>query len=525
MAEISETRTSKGPLGWWLSAVIALAALGVIFRDGLLFMAGRWSSEEYSHGYLIPVIALLLVWQKRAALARLEPRGAWLGTLVVLAALIIALMGELGTLYTVIQYAFLLTLFGVVLAGAGWRGMRHLWVPLLYLGFMIPLPNFLYNKLSGELQLIASELGVAFIRWFAISVFLEGNIIDLGTYKLQVVEACSGLRYLFPLMSFGFLCAYLFKGQWWQRAVLFLSTIPITILMNSLRIGVIGVLVEYKGIEMAEGFLHLFEGWVIFMACVAILFAEIWLFARMSRPRRRFLEVLRLDFPKPAPAVGPGPGASPPRPYLASVGCLLLAAVGTTFLSARSDIIPQREALVSFPMSVEDWHGRRVGLERDIVEVLQLDDWIIADYRRTSDSALVNFYVAYYDSQRKGASAHSPQSCIPGGGWRIEDFSERPIEGVLAEGLPLRVNRAVIAKGDERQLVYYWFQQRDRLLTNEYIVKWFLFWDAVTRNRTDGALLRLVTPILGYEEEGQGDLRLAEFVAAAYPHLSSYIPQ
>ena len=127
---------------------------------------------------------------------------------------------------------------------------------------MIPLPEFVLANLSTRLQLLSSQLGVAFIRLFDISVFVEGNVIDLGGYKLQVAEACSGLRYLFPLMTLGFLMACFYKGARWKRVVLFLSSIPITVLMNSIRIGIIGVTVERWGIRMAEGFLHDFRaGW------------------------------------------------------------------------------------------------------------------------------------------------------------------------------------------------------------------------------------------------------------------------
>ena len=100
-------------------------------------------------------------------------------------------------------------------------------------------------------------------------------------YKLQVVEACSGLRYLYPLMSLGFLAAYLFQAPLWQRALVFLSTIPITIAMNSFRIGMVGVLVDHFGPQQADGFLHMFEGWIIFIACAGLLAAEILLFARL----------------------------------------------------------------------------------------------------------------------------------------------------------------------------------------------------------------------------------------------------
>ena len=162
----------------------------------------------------------------------------------------------------------------------------------MYLGFMIPLPQFIYLKLSAFMQLISSELGVAFIRWIGIPVFLEGNVIDLGVYQLQVAEACNGLRYLFPLMSFGFLFAVLYSGPWWHRTILFLATIPITIIINSFRIGMIGVLVDGYGIEQAEGFLHYFEGWIIFVACVALLFGTAYLLSRLGRLGKPLGEIL-----------------------------------------------------------------------------------------------------------------------------------------------------------------------------------------------------------------------------------------
>jgi len=294
---MTEVRTRTEPsagaawrryLFWGASLAIAVAGVAFLFRDGLQYMTERWDTEEYSHGSLIPIITVFLIWQQKDALeaalrADRARSGSWFGFALVLAGLCLGLLGELSTVYLVIQYAFLTVIYGMALVLVGWRGIRLIWAPLLYLIFMVPLPDFFYVNLSAQLQLISSQLGVAVIRLFGVSVFLEGNVIDLGVYKLQVVEACSGLRYLFPLMSFGYLCAYLYHGPVWHRAVLFLSTIPITIFMNSLRIGVIGIMVDRWGIEQAEGALHLFEGWVVFMACVAILFVEILIFARFSR--------------------------------------------------------------------------------------------------------------------------------------------------------------------------------------------------------------------------------------------------
>ena len=195
--------------------VISVGLLGWLCYDGLALMVGWWERDEYSHGYMIPLVAAYLAWQKRDALAKAAQPGTWLGIVVVLGALFVWLLGEVSAIYTIIQYAFWLGIWGLALLWVGVSGVRVIWAALFYLFFMIPLPNFLYFNLSQELQLISSAMGVAVIRLFDISVFLEGNVIDLGVYQLQVVEACSGLRYLFPLMSFGFLIAYIYRGPFW----------------------------------------------------------------------------------------------------------------------------------------------------------------------------------------------------------------------------------------------------------------------------------------------------------------------
>ena len=137
---------------------------------------------------------------------------------------------------------------------------------------------------------------------------------------------------------------------------------------------------------------------------------------------------------------------------------------------------------------------------------------------------MINFYVAYYADQAAGSAAHSPRACIPGGGWLIKDLSVRTMDGIQVNGSPLQVNRLLIKKGDYTQVVYYWFQQRGRDITSEWMVKWYLFWDAMTRSRTDGALVRLTALVMPGEDVGLADDRLVMFANAVVPHLSEYIP-
>lgn len=507
---------------FWLKFAILGILVLVIFFDALAYTVDIWlNSEEYSHGILVPFVTAFLIWQRKNDIAAATRVGYRPGLWLVAAGLAFFFLGEFSALFIIEQYAFLIVLFGVVLAVLGPEVFSLIRVPLFFLFFAIPLPNFIYQGLSSKLQLLSSRLGVGLIRLCDISVYLEGNVIDLGTYKLQVVEACSGLRYLFPLMGLSFICAYLFKAAFWKRAVVFLSSVPITVLMNGLRVGLIGVLVEYRGRSMAEGFLHDFEGWAIFMACTAILIAEIGFLARIGGDRQPLREVFGIVFPGP-PAGAPLREAGAPREFWA-VGIMLALAAGLSLsLQQRAESAPPRAPFAEFPMAMDAWQGHRVIMDPHYVDALKFDDYILADFRR-GDAPPVNLYTAYYASQRKGESVHSPRSCIPGGGWEIKSLETVSVPGIRLYGDELRVNRVLIQKGDKRQLVYYWFQQRGRTMTDEYLAKWYLFWDALTRNRSDGALVRLTTRAPEGESPAETEARLVGFLASLVPRLDRYI--
>ncbi|HEC05347.1 MAG TPA: VPLPA-CTERM-specific exosortase XrtD [Thiolapillus brandeum] len=509
---------------FWALMRIALFLSVLVYFEGIQRMVHRWTvSEEYGYGFLIPPLVLFLIWQKKDKLSQMKFEGSWAGVALVAASLMLFLLGHLATLYVVMQYALVFTLYGLVLSLTGWRVVKELWAPLLLLLFMIPLPNFLFQNLSAELQLISSRLGVAVIRMLGISVYLEGNVIDLGTYKLQVVEACSGLRYLFPLMTLSFISVYFFKAAAWKRAVVFLSSIPITVLMNSFRIGVIGILVEFWGKEQAEGFLHDFEGWVVFMACIVLLLVEMRLLTLFGKDKRPFSEVFGIDFPEEPPEDVEPRRRTVPSPLVVSISLLVVALASVNALGQRDEIEPSRADFAEFPLHLGSWKGRVDRLDRVYLDALKLDDYTIINY---SDGGRwpISFYTAYYASQKTGESAHSPRSCIPGGGWLIKDHKVVRLPGIRAGKDVLEVNRLLIRKGDYVQLVYYWFQQRGRIITNEYLVKWYLFWDALTRNRTDGALVRLTVLLKPDESIDEAEDKMKSLLNVLVPALDAYIP-
>ena len=482
-----------------------------------LFAGSR--QDEYSHGFLIPLISAWLLWSRRDALAASVGRPTWIGPALIALSIFMHIVGELSALYILSQVGFVIALLGIVLSIGGYSLLKVTFTPILFLLFSIPLPYFLKSVLTWRLQIISSELGVAVIRLFQIPVYLEGNVIDLGYYKLQVVEACSGLRYLYPLLSLGFLAAYFFHAPFWQRAVVFLSAIPITILMNSLRIGLVGVLVNRWGTGAAEGLLHFFEGWTIFIASAGLLVGEIALLARLGS-RKSFFDAFAL----PIVATPRSSFSSHQSTISLTVSITLLCggAVAAFFLSNRQEIIPERQRFVAFPAGLGEWQGRPSLLDPQVEHGLGLEDYILADYSSPARGS-VNLYVAYYASQRKGVSPHSPIVCMPGGGWQITRFDRTTYKSDVPN-LSFPFNRAVIERNSTKQLVYYWFVQRGRTIANEYLSKWFLLTDAIVENRTDGALVRVTTPIYPGEVEQTADKRLRSFIQELQPRLGGYLP-
>ena len=202
---------------------------------------------------------------------------------------------------------------------------------------------------------------------------------------------------------------------------------------------------------------------------------------------------------------------------------LIPVAFASTVMVEREEVPPPRAMFIDFPMKLDGWLGISLTLEKKYIDDLRFDDYVLADYR-FGDGQPVNLYAAYYRSQRKGQSAHSPQSCLPGGGWEISSLNRVDLPANSRIVRSLHMNRALIQKDRQKQIVLYWFKQRERNLTNEYLVKLFLFWDGLSRGRTDGALVRIVSLVGPGETEDIVDQRLLRFVSTIEPELNRYVP-
>jgi exosortase D (VPLPA-CTERM-specific) len=491
-----------------------------LFWNAIANIAGRWiSSEEYSHGFIALAVAGFYLFRRRGALQAAAGRSSWLAVPVVALGAGLALFSELGATFFLAQYGLVLLLAGLTLGLFGLRGLRIAAPALLLILVVVPLPYFLEAQATARLQLLSTQAGVAILHALKIAAYADGNVVDLGSYQLDVIEACSGLRYLFPLTGLAVIVAFLYRGRWWQRTLLVASAPPIAIGMNILRIAAIGILVEHQGPAAATGFIHAFEGWVIFVACAVILLAEIALLNLVAL-HQPWGDVFGLDDPDPRPSAVPAIGWTS-RPMLVVLLVLIVATPAVAALRLRAPVVPVRAPLLLFPLEIGGWRGEGAPLTRAELRFLGNPDYINIDFARGGEGEL-NLFVAYYDQQSQGVSPHSPQVCIPGSGWTITSLQQR---AVMIGGRRRIVNRAVVEAGSARQIVYYVFYQRGRWMTDEYKVKLALLEDSLLENRTDGALIRLNALIPPGGTEAKTDAMMASFLAQAMAPIDRFVPQ
>lgn len=285
--------------------VACAAAMLALYSHVLVKLVHDWATDDnYSHGFLIIPIALFLVWERRAALSSSPVRPNIAGLAVVLGSLAVLVAGVLGVELFLTRISLVGVLAGSVLFLYGWRYLRLLAFPLAFLLLMIPVPAILFNQVAFPLQLMASSVGAAALSALHIPVLREGNVMILATTSLEVAEACSGIRSLVSLLTLGIIYGYFTEPRNGVRVLLAVATVPIAIAANAFRVAGTGVAASFYGAGAAEGFLHTFSGWLVFVSALAMLFGLHRLVLRLApaRPLTRS--------PRPQPAPRPAPDAA-----------------------------------------------------------------------------------------------------------------------------------------------------------------------------------------------------------------------
>jgi len=203
---------------------------------------------------------------------------------------------------------------------------------------------------------------------------------------------------------------------------------------------------------------------------------------------------------------------------------LLILAAAFLDLRSRAEIIAPRIPLAQFPDQIDGRIGSDQPITQDVLDVLGPGDFLMRDYEDSAKKLIpVNLYIAYFQSQRTGDTIHSPKNCLPGSGWSPVQSDQISLTG--PGGLPITVNRYVLANGDHKLLALYWYQAHGRVVASEYSAKFYLVADAMRRNRTDGSLVRIITPIMSEADSGAAEARVEHFASSIFPSLDQFIPR
>ena len=255
----------------WAGLLWFGALLIACYAPVLYWLGHQWATDEdMGHGFFVPIVAGYIAWKRRHQLAAIQPKPNYWGLVLVAWGAVQMMLGTLGAELFLARTAFIVSLTGAVLFLGGTKVLKLLAFPLFLLCFMVPIPAIVYARITLPLQLFATRVAEAALNAIGIPVLRDGNILELASQQLSVVEARSGIRSLLSLSFLSLVYAYFFDTKVWMRWVLLLATIPIAITANAARVTITGVISEYRT-DMAQGFFHTLEGWVLFMVALLLL--------------------------------------------------------------------------------------------------------------------------------------------------------------------------------------------------------------------------------------------------------------
>jgi exosortase D (VPLPA-CTERM-specific) len=484
----------------------------------------QWGKDpEYGHGYFVPAFSLYLLWENRRRLRVIKVAPSWAGLPLVVLGLAMLVVGVLGIELFTSRVSLLILIAGLVILFRGWEFFRAVFFPWAFLFLMIPLPKLILQEVTFPLQLLASQLATDLLRAAGVVVNLQGNVINLPNEVLNVAEACSGLRSLLSLFTLAIIYGYLMERRIWVRISLVCAAVPIAVSANVFRIFVTGLIVQYWNPEKAEGFYHEFQGWLVFVVSLILLFGLhrlitlIWGSAPAGHGSTSGLTSTRAD-------VGRQLATLISRPRFVAAALIMILTASYLWAHSQDEVRPSRQPLSSLPMQINGRNAVSGTLDQATLDILGNPEYILRDYAEPSGNEnSINLFIAYYATQKAGETPHTPAHCLPGAGWIPTE--RRLIALKRPDGYSFPANRYVIVNGADRELVIYWFQAQGREVASEYRLKYYLVANSIRLHRSDGALIRLMTLMYEGESADAAQARVMQLGDPLLAELGSYIPR
>ena len=270
---ISSLWQTLKPFGW--QGLLLIAVLALLYAPVIKLLVWQWYNDaDYSHGFIVPLLSAYLLWARRDKLRQIVHKPSAWGMVVVLGSLGLLFLGSLGAENSLSRLSIVVTICGLVVYFAGWAILRAMTFPIAFLLFAIPFPGVVYNEIVFPLQFLASRFATRVLELLGLfPVMREGNVLVLPHMSLEVVEACSGIRSLMSLLALAAGYGYVVERSIAVRWLLIVAMVPLAIISNGTRVMITAIMANYIGPKAAEGFMHEFSGWVIFVVATILFLA------------------------------------------------------------------------------------------------------------------------------------------------------------------------------------------------------------------------------------------------------------
>lgn len=543
----------------WLTALLWLGlalALALSFAHNFAEMWVRWfpawhrpnlslynrlmeGESYYTHAPLVPLVSLIIaVLLIRHTSIPVRPNYRW-GFAVLCGSLLVHLLACLARVNFASGFAFIGALAGLVLLLWGAKALRRLWFPLALLFFMVPLPEVSIARLNFRLKMFAADWGVRLSDFFGVLVERRGNQVFLeGDKRLVIANVCNGLRTLISLLAFGALYAYVCRLRGFWRIFLFLCSVPVAVIANSVRIVTLIVVADIWNEKVATGWYHDFSGIFIFVLAFLLMFGLEKLILGAHELAGRRIKILPLfhgqlrgdddadQWSTMARAAGGWRGG-------AAFALVALSALGAWWLNRTiptsyagellDDAVPRSVLVDGVPWTIDPYAQRE--LDQQTLTVLENPSYLLRLYRPASDGnePAVELSVIFSKDNRKGV--HPPDLCLEGGGQDIIAKGEVLLRHVGPLG-DVDCRELIVQSRDSRQYFLYTYKCGSRYTTSFWVQQGVIFLNGLLNRNASGALIRAWTPINSRDQDGlaRARRRTQVILAQALPRLSKKLP-
>ncbi|TRZ88380.1 MAG: VPLPA-CTERM-specific exosortase XrtD [Methanosarcinales archaeon] len=508
-----------------MQILIAVMVIGTIHFHSLnRLVSFEWNKNAFQYCYFMPVVIGILLWRRRKAFTAIHSRPSWFGLLPLGIGIFFLLLGEFGGEFLSLYLSIWFLILGLCWTALGWRKLRVILFPLVLILTVFPPPRFFYIRLIQPVQYLAAAVGAKVLQLLHIPVYRAGTVIELQFIRFEVTDLHSGLQFLIPIIIASLLFASV-SNRWWKRSAIVICGAALAFGLNGIRVAGLALMANILRRDGIAPWMHDVAGWLMFVFGVGILWGiKRGLHKCGTQPELDRADLGQWEKRKQEGSTNPSHqkgGFS--KQYATAVLMLAGAFLFLQYRGHTADRFPQIRSLDTFPTQIGSWQGERIFLDAEILRELDLSDYVQLDFTNGQGEG-IDFYVAWYRSQAKGESIHSPETCLRGSGWRFVSSQAISVGISGGAGTPIRLNRTVLQNGTEQNLMYFWFQCRGRRLANMFELKLFNFWDKLIQRRTDGALVRVMTPVSPKETTVEAEQRLRAFLADVLPILDTYLP-